>query len=175
MVNDSLVRGVPIALAFVDGDYSGDFKVEVGQNLGFVRPIAGYGHPLVLEQRVDSSLLILLQGKGKLKLGAVQATNEPYLICQATPIEETHKVFESCKADLAVINKVLIRWVHQHIPEPSHREQLLKNLQTAEEIVGCYASYLISDADMQQLILETDDINEKIKLVMRLVSSGEMV
>jgi ATP-dependent Lon protease len=77
--------------------------------------------------------------------------------------------------DFMTINKVLLKWVEHHIEEPSNREHFLRNIQSAEEVIGCFASYLVADHDMQQLLLETNDINDKIHLVNGLIASGELV
>jgi len=174
MVRDSIVTGTPIALGYVD-DPINEHQYNVGENLGFVREIAGVGHPLILEERADGSLLIFLQGKGKVRLGSVVAGAAPYIVCLAELIPENHELAQTVTADFIMINKVLKSWIENHIPEPSNRDQFMSSIRSAEEVIGCFASYLVADHDMQQLLLESNDINEKIHLVSGLIASGEIV
>jgi ATP-dependent Lon protease len=64
--------------------------------------------------------------------------------------------------------------MNTHIMDQQTRSQFLNNIKSPEEVIGCYASYMVADHDMQQLILECDDINDKIKLITGLISSGEL-
>ncbi|MEZ0391373.1 MAG: LON peptidase substrate-binding domain-containing protein [Pseudobdellovibrionaceae bacterium] len=176
MVRDSIAQGVPIALAYVD-DPDQEYVYQYGSPLSFVRPIAGYGHPLILEERPDGSLLVFLQGRGKVRLGTAVDLKTPYIACEAEPIVENHLMQNSNDVvqEFTTINKVLVKWLETHIPEPNNRDQFLRNIRSAEEVIGCFASYLVADHDMQQLLLESDDINEKIHLVSGLIASGEIV
>ncbi len=174
MVRDSIATGTPIALGYVDEP---DFqhRYNAGESLGFVREIAGIGFPLILDERADGSMLIFLQGKGKVRLGSVVAGAEPYIVCNAEMIQENHELQNSVATEFVTINKVLKNWIEHHIPEPQNRDQFMSSVRSAEEVIGCFASYLVADHDMQQLLLESNDINEKIHLVSGLIASGEIV
>lgn len=174
MVRDSIASGTPIALGHVD-EPDQEYTYHFGQPLSFVRPTAGYGHPLILEERADGSMLIFLQGHGKVKLGHAIDKRTPYIVCEAEPISENHQMQLEVAQEFMTINKVLVQWIESHIPEVQNREQFLKNIKSAQDVIGCFASYLVADHDMQQLILESDDINEKIHLVSGLIASGEIV
>jgi ATP-dependent Lon protease len=174
MVRDSLDSGTPIAIGHVD-DPEGEHVFHYGQPLSFVRSVVGFGHPIVLEERPDGSMMIFLQGHGKARLGRAMPANKPYIVCEAEVISENHDVDPGRTQDFLTINKVLVNWIGHHIPDPSNREQFLKNIRSPEEVIGCYASYLVADHDMQQLILESNDINEKIHLVNGLIVSGELI
>lgn len=174
MVRDSIATGTPIALAHVD-EPDQEHIFYFGSTLPFVRPVAGYGHPLILDEREDGSLLIYLQGKGKVELGQAIDRQTPYIVCEARDIPENHEMANRVVQDFVRINKVLLNWIETHIPEPENREHFIRNINSAEQVIGCFASYLVADHDMQQLLLETDDINEKIHLVQGLIASGEIV
>lgn len=174
MVRDSISSGTPIALAHVD-EPDRTYNYRPGEPLQFVRQTAGYGHPVILDERADGSLLIFLQGHGKVRLGNVVDQSAPYIVCEAEPIQENHLMAKEVAQEFMTINKVLVHWIENHIPEPQNRDQFLRNIRSAEEVIGCFASYLVADHDMQQLLLESNDINEKIHLVSGLIASGEIV
>ncbi len=172
MVRDSIVTGTPIALAHVD-EPDVQHVYNYGVPLSFVRSVAGYGHPMILEERADGSLLVFLHGKGKVRLGNAIQREAPYIVCEADPILENHELRAQAVQDFMTINKVLYHWVESHIQEPANREHFIRNIKSAEEVIGCFASYLVADHDMQQLLLESNDINEKVHLVNGLIASGE--
>lgn len=173
MIQDSQSTGTPIAIGYVD-EPDREYKFESGQSLNFVRPVVGYGTPIILEQRMDGSYGVFLQGAGKARLGKVLDRGTPYIVCEAEKIDENHNIDMNQAVHFMTINKVLINWVNSHIADPLQREQFLRNIRSAEEVIGCFASYIVADHDMQQLILESNDINEKIDLVSGLISSGEL-
>lgn len=174
MVKDSIATGTPIAIGYVD-EPNQEYIYQYGSQLSFVRSVVGFGVPKILEEHSDGSLLIFLQGKGKAKLGSVIDRGTPYIVCHAEIIPENHTMSSEIVAEFTTINKVLRKWVETRIPEPRNREHFLRHIQSAEEVIGCYASYLVADHDMQQLLLESNDINEKIQLVTGLIASGEIV
>lgn len=174
MIHDSIRTGTPIALAHVD-EPDREYSYHVGSPLPFVRPVAGYGMPMILQEREDGSLLVFLQGQGKVELGPVLKKDTSYIVCEGRSIAENHLMRDQAVQDFTFLNKVLLRWMENHIPEADNRQHFLKTIRTAEEVIGCYASYLVADKDMQQLLLESNDINEKITLVRGLIASGEIV
>jgi ATP-dependent Lon protease len=174
MVRDSISTNTPIALGYVD-EPDQEYRYHSGQSLSFVREVAGFGHPMILDERADGTLLIFLQGRGKAKLGTVIDAGAPYIVCEAELINENHLLENSVANEFMMINRVLKSWIENHIPEPQNRDQFMKSINSAEEVIGCFASYLVADHDMQQLLLESNDINEKVHLVSGLIASGEIV
>lgn len=174
MVEDSIAQGVPIAIGYVDEpDRAHNYRS--GEDLSFVRSIVGYGFPSIVDRKPDGSLLVFLHGIGKAKLGPVKDLGRPYIVCEATTISENLDIRESSSKGFLYLQKVLFQWMNSHIPDPNSRMQFMGQIQSPQEVVGCYAAYLLADHDMKQLILETNDINEKIGLLNRLVLSGEIV
>lgn len=174
MVHDSIHLGIPIALGYVDQPEL-QYLYEPGSELTFVRSIAGYGTPQIIEKKSDGSLLVFVQGKGKVKLGPVRNEVKPYIVCEAQVISENHHVKTELIRTLGTLRKVLAKWIEKHMGGEQSQQQFLRNIRTPEEILGCFASYLVADHDFQQIILESDDINEKIDLVSRLILSQEIV
>ncbi|MNL83486.1 hypothetical protein D3C87_2111510 [compost metagenome] len=66
------------------------------------------------------------------------------------------------------------RWIQTHIPDANQRDIFMRNVTRPEEVVGSFASYLVRDYDLQQIVLEYDDINEKIRFLQRLMESNEL-
>ena len=173
MVRYSLQSGIPIAIAFIE-DASSQQNIKVGDHVSFVRPIAGYGNSQIIEDRTNGTLLIFLQGLGKVKLGAVKEAGDGFFVCEADSITEDLVVKHEEQNKLSQLQKILVRWIRTHIPDLMQQEVFLKNMSGAEEIVGAFGSYLVRDYDLQQMVLEFDDINEKINFLHRLLASAEI-
>lgn len=173
MVKDSVQNQIPMAIAYID-ETSKISNVIPGEKIGFIRDIAGYGYPQIVEERSNGTLLIFIQGVGKVQLGKVLAHSKPYILCDASIIYEENSVDEKKKTTLESIHKILIRWIETHIPDALQREIFLKSINTSEEIVGTFSSYLIRDYDLQQMALEFNNINDKIDFLHRLIESNEL-
>ncbi|MGE5084729.1 MAG: LON peptidase substrate-binding domain-containing protein, partial [Bacillota bacterium] len=128
----------------------------------------------IVEERVNGTLLVLLQGQGKLRLGKVLDRGTPYMICEGEVVPEQTILEPQYKAPLQSLYKILTRWIQTHIPDPTQRDLFMRNVHQAEEIVGAFAAYLVRDYDLQQMVLEFDDINEKVGFLHRLMESNEL-
>ncbi|MBX2995017.1 MAG: LON peptidase substrate-binding domain-containing protein [Bdellovibrionaceae bacterium] len=171
MVQDSIEQRVPIAIGFVD-DPQKPLRYEAGQPLGFVRDVVGYGHPQIIETRPDGTLLILLPGNGKAKLGRLLDDSLPYLVCEAEKIEEDMTISNETSPSYVVLQKLLLNWLQNNIPDSRAREEFRRHLKTPEQVVGCVAAYLVADPDMQQMILEENLLEEKINLLSGMIGRG---
>lgn len=171
MVKDAVETGTSIAVGYVD-EPEHSYQYQFGKPLSFTRSVVGYGHAVIHEQRADGSLLILLQGLGKAKIGNVLDKGVPYIVCEAESIQENNQVDREHLTSYLTLQKILFQWLAHHFPDPQHREMLMKNLRTAHEVLGTYSSYLVADRDIQQMILEMNDINEKIDILSGLVVSA---
>jgi Lon protease-like protein len=163
MVNDSFARGVPIALAAESPAEDEDLS---GRDW-----IVGYGHPTLLEKRPDGTMLILLRGAGKARLTAVSRA-EPYIVCQAAPIEESGEVEEPNLFALNRCRKRLEGWVRTHISSPGQQEAMLRALDSPQKVLDSLGLYVVKDPDLRQELLETQDINERIRLMTRITEGG---
>lgn len=173
MVKEAAKKKLPIAIGFIE-DPTQVVPVKVGDEVPYVRGLAGYGYPQIVEERLNGTLLVFLQGEGKVRLGRVLERGTPYLVVEAVKEEEVVSVRSENKEALDHLLKVITRWINSHIPDLQQREIFLKSLSGPEEIVGAFASYLVRDYDLQQMVLEFDDINEKIRFLHRLVESNEL-
>lgn len=173
MVHQSIESSTPIAIGYIE-DPTQVVNVQAGEVVPFVREVAGYGHPQIVEERINGSLLIFLRGQGKARLGAVKHMKTPYIVCEASEIPENNVVETDQLKTLENLHRVLLRWVDKHIPDQIQREIFVKSLSGAVETVGAFAAYMIRDYDLQQMVLEYNDINEKIDFLHRLFESGEL-
>lgn len=173
MIRDSVAKGTPVALGFIE-DAMAVVPVSAGELVPYVRPIAGFGSAQIVEERSNGTLLAFIQGQGKCRLGPVKATSSSYLVCEAEVLDEDVSVDPMLAREIQALNKILIRWITTHIPDSSQREIFVRNLSGPEEIIGAFASYLVRDYDLQQMVLEFDSVSEKIRFLHRLAESNEI-
>lgn len=174
MMRDSVASGQPVALGFIE-NIENVKPHKTGENLSYVREIAGIGRPTIVQERLNGTLLVFMHAEGKVKLGPLVSTETPYLIVSAETVKENDELHGSSAHFVKILNQILARWIHNHIPDPEQRKFFLDSVTGPLEIVGAFASYLVRDYDLQQMILEMNDINEKIKVLYRLVESNEIV
>jgi Lon protease-like protein len=197
MIEDALTEKVPIAVAFVDravlpdvtlgqsvgmrlgaesfGSFEAGFdeRVRRGLKLSFVRPVVGFGQPQVLERRMDATLLVNVPGEGKARLGQVLDDRRPYIVCEAEKITESYEIHADQALQYLGLQRRLAKWMGEHISDQKTRDHFVAALSGPLEVIGAATAFLITDPDMQQLVLEADDINEKINLVTGMLMSAQ--
>jgi ATP-dependent Lon protease len=175
MIRKAVEQQLPVALAFIeDFAQAQSLAVRPGETIPYVRTVAGFGFAQIIEERPNSTLLVFLSGRGKVRLGPVLDRGTEYLVVEADVIAENVQVRPEKETQLQHLLKILTRWIHTHIPDPDQQDIFMKSVRGPEEIVGAFSAYLVRDYDLQQAVLELDDINEKIQFLHRLVESNEL-
>lgn len=174
LVEKAVETQTPVALAFVE-DPLQVAPVKPGQTLPYVKGIAGFGRVQVIERRPYENLLIFIYGEGKVQLGPVQDTHTPYLVCSAEIIPEKNELDESLMGSVKALESIIHRWIRKHVADPNQQNTFIQNITGPKEIVGAFASYLVEDYDLQQIVLEMNDINEQVQFLIRLVGSNRIL
>lgn len=174
MMRDSVASGQLVALGFIE-NIENVRPHKTGEKLSYVREIAGFGKPTIVQERLNGTLLVFMHAQGKVKLGPLISTETPYLIVEAEEVKEVSELRGTSTQYVNILNQILARWIQNHIPDPEQRKFFLDSVTGPLEIVGAFASYLVRDYDLQQMILEMNDINDKIQVLYRLVESNEII
>jgi uncharacterized protein len=166
MVRDSLKEERPIALSPADPMKSLPLP---GKTLRRKKGglITGFGTPLVLKERPDGSMVILLKGLGKAKLNEV-VREKPYLVCRASEVNENNEIEEKNRFVLNRLKKMLVTWIDENISETDQAATFVSNLNSPQKILECLSMCLVSDAEVQQSILEKDDVNDRVRFIQEL-------
>jgi Lon protease-like protein len=173
MVHDSIRTQTPIAIGFVE-DPQKVSPVKPGAGIPFVGPLAGYGMPQIIDQRHNNSLLVFLQGQGKVRIGPV-ISSDPYIAFEGEVIKESFQLDEKLIPYLAKFKKILVGWVNKHVHDPFQKDLFVKGIQKPEEIVSNFSAYLIRDYDVQQQLFEINDLNEQILFLEKIIESSEIL
>lgn len=159
MVNDAIEHDTPIALAFAEPQ-----RLSEGLGLG-VRRISGAGRPVILDARSDGTMLILLEALGKVRLGKRLREREPYVACEATWIEEQNLLEKENVFILNRLSKEFARWLQANVGDREQLNIFLSQLKSPYEKINYLCSLMIHDAETQQRLLETDDINDRLRVI----------
>ena len=163
MVEESIAAQIPIAIAYVP------------ENGDTYRTIAGYGIAQIIERRADNSMLVFIQGQGKVRLGPQKnAKDSLYIVCECEKIFEDLNLDDSLKAKYMNLSQLLVQWVQKHIPDQNQREIFIRHLTGPQEIIGSFAAYLIRDYDLQYEMMEIFSLSEQIQYLHRLFESNEL-
>jgi len=173
MIEDSISQKIPIAVGFVD-DPNATPQVLPGEFPSFIRPLAGYGLPQIVERRNNGTMMIFLRGEGKIHLKSVLDLQRPYLVCDANIIPESEEVSTEGLALVKSMQQILKHWLKTHIPDVEQQNIFLRNMTGPLEILGAFTTYLVRDYDLQQTVFELPSLEEKIHFAHRLIQSGEV-
>lgn len=174
MMRECVTGDQPVALGFIENIDSVK-PHKSGEKLSYIREIAGFGRPQIMQERLNGTLLVFIHAEGKVRLGPLAKTETPYLVVEAEEVKEVGELRGTSAQYVKILNQILARWIQTHIPDPDQRKFFLDNVTGPLEVVGAFASYLVRDYDLQQMILEMNDINDKIQVLYRLVESNEII
>ncbi|MBX9769610.1 MAG: LON peptidase substrate-binding domain-containing protein [Bdellovibrionales bacterium] len=167
MINDSMATEDPITMVMAD--------IEINETIHQVRYplksseiVAGCGHPSLLKRRDDDTMMILLKGYKKIRLGRVLQTL-PYIVCEYTEVHEDNSMSEPSRFIFNRIEKTLLAWIQTNISGTAEKASLQAKLDKPNAVIEWFSLFLISDSLIRQTILETDDLNLRIQLISRLV------
>lgn len=167
MVNDSMATQDPITMVMADIEIN-ETTHQVRYPLKQAEIVAGCGNPSLLSRRDDETMMILLKGHKKLRLGRVLQTL-PYIICEYSEVHEDNSMSEPSRFIYNRIEKTLLSWIQTNISGTAERSSLQTQLDQPNAVVEWFSLFLISDSLIRQTILETDDLNLRIQLISRLV------
>lgn len=163
MIQDSIAQKKAVALCFVpDGSSE-------------IRPVAGFGFPQIVEKRPDGTLIIFINCLGKVELDLGQLKSiDPYMVASGEVIQQNLNVDEDNKAMYLKLSQVLARWIKKNVPDPTQTEIFLRSLIGPQEVVSAFSAYLVVDHDIQYELMQTHSIDDQIRLLYRLLESGEL-
>lgn len=164
LIRQSIADQVPMAIGFY---MSGE---------SHYRSIAGYGYPYIAESRLDGSILIYVQGDGKVNLNNSTAISNGIITYNDVQlITETYELDESLNENYLALSKYFAYWIDRHMTDPVQKDFFIKSLVGAKEIIAACSAYLVKDFEMQYELMEKVDINEQIAYLHRLMLSSQLL
>lgn len=163
MIEDAIATRTPIVIGYTP------------ENGDTYRTVAGFGHPQIIDRRANGTLLVFITGEGKVTIDNEQRdSNKPYLVVDATVINENLEISEILKPKYMTLSTLLAKWVQKNIPEQKQREIFIQSLKSPQEVIGAFAAYLIRDYDLQYEMMEIHSSDGQIDYLYRLFESNEL-
>lgn len=153
MVQDAVENDRLIALAYSD---------PRRMNEGGVRQIAGAGRPVILDVRRDGTMLILVEGLGKVRLASRPYNEAADKMWRAEWVEETNALERENIFVLNRMEKEFIRWLQTNVGDRQQLSIFLSQLKSPYEKINYFCSLMIYDAETQYRLLTLNDVNERL-------------
>jgi Lon protease-like protein len=160
MVQDAVENETLIALAYADSRRTTE---------GGVRPVAGAGRPVILDVRNDGTMLILVEGVGKVKLNA-RAHGESEAKVGGDWIEETNALERENVFLLNRVEKEFTKWLQANVGDRQQLAIFLSQLKSPFEKINYFCSLMIYDAETQYRLLTVNDVNERLREISSLLN-----
>lgn len=164
LIQQSISDRVPLAVAFQLMD---EFRY---------RPIAGYGMPSISETRLDGSILIYVQGEGKIDLSQASPVPTGVITYHDAPtLHESLELDDNLRSQYVALSKYFANWIDRHVVDATQKEFFIQSLIGVKEVVAACAAYLVRDFEMQYELMEMTNINDQIVYLHRLMLSSQLI
>lgn len=164
LIQQAIAENVPIAIGF-----------HIESEATF-RSVAGYGSPYIADQRTDGSILMYIQGQGKVNLShSSTISNGIITYNDVVAVDEDYTLNENTKSQYTALSKYFAHWIDRYIVEPGQKDFFLKSLVGAREVISACAAYLVKDFEMQYELMELTNVNDQIQYLYGLMLSKQLI
>ncbi len=140
------------------------------------RQVAGYGVPYIADVRLDGSLLMYVQGEGKVNISqSAVISNGIITYNDVQVIVEDYVLDDHFRHYYVALSKYFAHWIDKYIVDPTQKDFFLKSLIGAKEVVAACATYLVRDFEIQYELMEQSNINDQIEYLHRLMLSKQLI
>lgn len=169
MVNDSVHRQLPIALAW---SQDGGMKPEQKSPLDrFKGRYSGIGSSRIVDRREDGAMIVLLEGVGKVRLGKV-IEEDPYIVCEAEWVEESDELSPGLRFKLARIERELVAWADENIKDQGEGHRFKDSLTNPSISIQAGCLLLVDDISQQQKLLDLSSNDERLLSLLQILESA---
>jgi ATP-dependent Lon protease len=164
LIRQAVADQVPVAIGFyMEGEAQS-------------REVAGYGVAHIADVRIDGSLLMYVQGAGKVNISeSTVISNGIITYNDVHIIAENYILDDHFRHSYVALSKYFANWIDKYILDPGQKDFFLKSLTGAKEVVAACATYLIRDFEIQYELMERVDINDQIEYLHRLMLSKQLI
>jgi ATP-dependent Lon protease len=171
MLRQAQRTGMFVAMAFCEQNQRPEHR-KIGESVTEVSQVCGYGRVEIIDELSTSAVLVNIYGLGKVRLGVIVDNTSSHWVVQVEIIPEQLELRGDMGIAYLNLQRRLIQWVGENVKEEQAQNYFIRSLKGPQEVVAAAATYLIHDSDLQQMILELDDVNEKIETISRIGPSS---
>lgn len=164
LIRQAVLEQVPVAVGFhMDGETHS-------------REVAGYGVPYIADMKPDGSLLMYVQGEGKVNISQSTVISTGIITySDVQVIVEDYALDEKFKHQYVALSKYFANWIDKYIIDANQKDFFLKSLIGAKEVVAACGTYLVRDFEIQYELMEIVNINDQINYLHRLMLSKQLI
>ncbi len=135
--------------------------------------ISTAGKPIILDNFNNQALKVLVKGTSRVRLINPKQLL-PYPVFDTIPFPDLLGA-NGVQLDHAIqkISNKLENWVNQNVRDSLERDSFFKDLTSVNHMIDYSAMLMIRDTDIRQLILECDNLLERIFLVAKLLENKQ--
>lgn len=164
LIRQAVAEQVPVAIGF--------FMEGEAQS----REIAGYGIPYIADMRHDGSLLMYVQGEGKVNISeSTVISNGIITYNDVQVVTEDYVLDDNFRHQYVALSKYFANWIDKYIVDQNQKDFFLKSLTGAKEVVAACGTYLVKDFEIQYELMERININDQIEYLHRLMLSKQLI
>jgi ATP-dependent Lon protease len=160
MIKDCLEFECPIGLSLADEQ--GPFSLDTPKK------ICGIGHPYIIEE-TENELKVIITGSGKVKIGAL-LQNFPYPVYEVEMIEQENELLDGADPRVVKLRQIFELWLDQSVLTQTEKIHFLEALASIDQICDYISMFIIHDAELRQILLETNSLNDRIQILSLLLS-----
>jgi uncharacterized protein len=164
LIRQAVADQVPVAIGFyMEGEAQS-------------REMAGYGMPYIADLRMDGSLLMYVQGDGKVNISqSTVVSNGIITYNDVQLIPENYDLDDHFRHQYVSLSKYFANWIDKYIPDQNQKDFFLKSLTGAKEVVAACGTYLVKDFEIQYELMGKVNINDQIEYLHRLMLSKQLI
>jgi Lon protease-like protein len=164
MIHDSINTNTPIAIAMTNFFENEQFILKSSTG-DFSNCIVGYGMPQIIQQNLDGSMFVMLRGLGKARLKE-KREEKPYRVYSAVDLNDDEVFENENRFKLNRLKMELKIWLEDNIKLKEDRDTFFKKINSPSELFAYAAHFLIEDPKTKQEILESNDVNQKLEILL---------
>ncbi len=130
--------------------------------------VFGIGKPLMIERVDGNTLKVLMRCIGKCELNYPTQSN-PYPIYSVNVLKDKECSMSNLD-DFYRLESILYNWLETNISDDTDRDHFIETLHKPEQIVNYVATFIIKSCQIRQLLLQQDNLNDKIKILNSLIT-----
>ncbi|MFG1481283.1 LON peptidase substrate-binding domain-containing protein [Halobacteriovorax sp. HFRX-2_2] len=130
--------------------------------------VFGIGQPLMIERVDGNTLKVLVRCIGKCQVNYPTQSN-PYPMYNVTILKDDECVMSNID-EFYRLESILYNWLDINIPNDQDRDYFIETLNKPDQIINYVATFIIKSRQIRQLLLEQDNINDKIKILNSLIT-----
>lgn len=158
-------NGTPLAIAHAETHEHKDFIKIPHNEFPFVFSEVGFGSVQTLSTTENGAKIIVVTGLGKGKITGVQENEGGYLSVSLEDIPYERDLDVEMTFLYRRLKDITRERINDFLKNEREVSVLMDNLREPQELVAFYTDHILKDFKLKMVIFESNNINEKLKII----------